>query len=78
MIMRDFKIRLDGPVKGTTGFYTHKKNKPGANKCGIVLSRPVIPMQIKSWMFVGFSNVKGRVYVDVQITWLFCLLCKFW
>lgn len=41
MIMRDFKIRMDGPLRGTTGFKAlcTKKVQLGANKSGIVLSR---------------------------------------
>lgn len=39
--MKDFKIRMDGLVEGTTGFQAlrPKNVEPGANKSGIVLSR---------------------------------------
>lgn len=40
VIMRDFKIRMDGLLEETTGFSgsTPKKIEPGVNKCRFVLS----------------------------------------
>lgn len=40
VIMKDFKISMDGPVKKTTGFHAlHIKMRPGENKSEIALTR---------------------------------------
>ena len=79
--MRDFKIRKDGLVKGTTGFRAprprkEKKRWPGARKiwnCSQeVTGRPVIPLPIKNLGYLlGFLNAGEFVCVAVQCTLLF-------